>query len=111
MSTEPRKYKETLKEELFSKTYTKLSSDWEREYPVNKVKANLYDYDWEYKNNQTWENVEYSGEKVKIINTKLTIEDWNYVNAKKVINWRAFNDETQVVMSKENFTDLIESFK
>ena len=107
---EPRKYTETLKENLYSKVYTKTSKDWEKEYPVNKVKINLYEYNWEYKN-KDWENVEYNGEKVKIINTKLIIEDWEYVNAKKSINWKVLNDETMVVMSTENFAEMIENFK
>jgi len=107
---EPRKYKETLKENLYLKVYTKTSKDWGKEYPVNKVKINLYEYNWEYKN-KDWENVEYNGEKVKIINTKLIIEDWEYVNVKKSINWKVFNDETMVVMSTENFAEMIENFK
>lgn len=105
-----KKYKETYLENLYNKTYTNESESGV-EYPKNKISVDLYSYEGEYLNSDK-EAVAYDGEKVKITNSKMELEDWQFVKKKKVVKtkfWdKALNDESQCVLSKEDFDYMLE---
>lgn len=105
MAQEPRGYKETFVEEIYSKLNETESKDG-KVYPKNKIVINSYTYDGEYEDKEG-KIVEYKGEKVKIINSKMVLEDGQAVKAKKSVNGRVYNDETVCVLSQEDFQDLV----
>jgi hypothetical protein len=102
---EPKKYSETHLEKIYSKVY-EVETESGKVYPKNKVTVDLYSYDGEYTDREG-KNIPYEGEKVKIVNAKLVLEDGQYVKKKKVVGSKMFNDETSCVLSKQDYEDLI----
>lgn len=105
MTTEPKKYTESNQKVIYEKVYENESESW-KIFPKNKVVVESFDYEWTYENRDK-ENIPYSWEKVKIVNSKLVLEDNQYVKAKKVIWKRAYNDETVCTLSVDDFNDLV----
>lgn len=103
-------YKEVLKETLYEKDYINTSDDG-REFPKNRITVWLYDYSWEYEDFKTKEVKEYNWQKVKITNAKLVSNKWNTEVAKKVLNWKAYDDANICILSSDDFAEMLTHFK
>lgn len=111
--TKTKPYKEVLEKELYTNDYETTSESW-KTYPTNRIKVQLVNYSWELKDYK-WEIKSYQGQKVIITNSKLETEDWQNVIKKKVLKtsyWdKVVDDQTQVKLSPDEFTDLLNNFK
>lgn len=107
-NTELQKYKEVLEKNLFSKDY-ETTSESGHVYPTNRVKVSLVSYSWEVE--VKWEVRPYSGQKIVITNSKLQLQDDQYVIKQKQVWNYIKNDETQVKISVEEFDEIIQHFK
>ncbi len=103
-------YKEVLDKVLYTKDYETESND--KTYPTNRIKVELVDFSWEVE--VKWEVKEYSWQKVVITNSKLQLQDWQNVIKQKSIKtsfWeKIVNDETQVKITPDEFTELLKHF-
>lgn len=114
MSQEKQKLKpyiEVLDKVLYTNDYVDKTDDW-KIYPRNRVKVSLVDFSWEVE--VKWEVKEYSWQKVVITNSKLQLQDWQNVIKQKSIKtsyWeKIVNDETQVKITPDEFTELLKHF-
>lgn len=109
--TQTKPYKETLEKVLYTQDYETTSQSWNT-YPTNRVKVELVKYEWETL--VKWQVQAYEGTKVVITNSKLQIQDGNNVIKQKVRKtsyWdKIVNDETQVKLSMDEFTNLLKEF-
>lgn len=96
-------YREKLISTLYQKEYNKESSNG-NVYPSNRILINLVWYSWETDN---WN--EYSWEKIKVMNFKLTTDPntWEVVKQVKSVNGRAVDDVSVSSMSIWQFTELL----
>lgn len=101
-----KRYTVDSRKNIFSKDYETVNSETGDVFPTNRIVADVVEYSWTYEN-QNKENIEYSWEKIEIINFKLTLEDWKPIKRKKTVWNYIKDDKTTVSMSKEQFEDLI----
>lgn len=100
--TKTKPYKETIVEEKYSKDY--YDDSWE--YPKNRVRVDLVDYEWEVE--VKWEIKPYSGRKLLIRNQKLISRDWQVQVKQKANKFGYIQDDQQVFrISVDEFKDLV----
>lgn len=109
-----RNHKETIEKTLYqNESYNKWDDG--TLYPKSRVKVDYITYEWEYldkdKNYQ-----KYTWQKIKVVISKLTLNQWNIEVAKKsYVNkeWKAYsvNDQKEISFTIDEFNDLLSNVK
>jgi hypothetical protein len=88
---------EKITKEIFSEDFLQESADW-TVYPTARLKVQEYDY-----SGTTDNGAEYSGNKIKVVLSKLILQDWqNVIKSNK----KGYPDETTLRLTHEQFKAL-----
>lgn len=107
-------HKETIQKTLYqNESYNK--ADDGKLYPKSRLKVDYITYEWEYLDKDN--NYQpYSWEKIKLVISKLTLNQWEVEVAKKAYvtkEWKAIsvNDSKEITFTVDEFNDLLTNVK
>lgn len=100
-------YKEKVVDTLYRKDYSTKLEDG-REFPTNRIKVEKIEYSGKTEDNLKNER-EFSGTKIRISNTKMTLKDGEPVPKVKIVGNRVVDEATYLVLQEDHLDDLLSS--